>query len=79
MCNSFKERFLDNQLCYEVDVTQFSENVDFGDILTFGLTFMVDTNNNRQSQEPVGKNNFQKMTNIGSIFSCKEAALEFYK
>ena len=54
VCNAFKEKFDNNKLCYELDVNQFKKRVDPKQILRNGLTFIVDTNENRQI------NRFQK-------------------
>ena len=70
VCTSFKEKFHKNQLCYEVDVNQFSSRVDPKAILKFGLSFMVDTNDNRQTKDHGEETDLIKLTNIGKNTTC---------
>ena len=65
VCNSFREKFHNNQLCYEVDVNQFKNKVDSKQIVRLGLTFMVDTNNNRQIYQNHNKIVSESFSNIG--------------
>ena len=49
VCNSFKAKIFYNQLCYEVDVKDiFKKNHFTSTELELGLSFLVDTNFNRQ-------------------------------
>ena len=72
VCNSFKAKIFYNQLCYEVDVKDiFKKNHFTSTELEIGLSFLVDTNFNRQysmeratndrttSNETIGEGNFQ--------------------
>ena len=70
VCTSFKEKFHKNQLCYEVDVNQFTSRVDPKAILKFGLSFMVDTNDNKQIKEYGEETDLGKLINIGKNASC---------
>ena len=45
VCNSFKPKILKDQLCYQVDV---NDQKFTAESLNFGLTFLVDTNDDRQ-------------------------------
>ena len=58
VCNSFKEKVLNGQLCYEVDPNSFI----FEDIkerqLKSGLEFVIDLNKDRQVEDDESENNF---------------------
>ena len=68
ICNSFKEKFHNNQLCYEIDVSQFNKGVDPEQILRHGLTFIVDSNRNRQVNNYPKYDSFDKSSNIGKTW-----------
>ena len=66
VCSSFKEKFHDNQLCYEIDVNNFIQKENATSIKNLGLSFLVDTNNNIQIQNKPKKTNvFRSFSNIG--------------
>ena len=69
VCNSFEEKFLNNQLCYEIDVNQFKNEVESNEIIALGLTFIVDTNKNRQVERYQQKIILEKTPNIGKYFN----------
>ena len=53
VCNSFKAKIFNNQLCYEVDVSRMvdSQNIteeEEQENLKIGLTFLMDYNEDRQ-------------------------------
>ena len=45
VCNLFKEKIVAGQVCYEADINQFKNGVNWEDIITKGFGFLVDTNN----------------------------------
>ena len=47
VCNIFKETMLDGQLCYQADVNKLREKVDKKKMVTEGLVFLLDYNENR--------------------------------
>ena len=47
VCKSFKPKILNDQVCYEVDVNRFKDHVSVKNF-NKGLTFLVDTNEDRQ-------------------------------
>ena len=47
VCNMFKETMLDGQLCYQADVNKLREKVDKKKMVTEGLVFLLDYNENR--------------------------------
>ena len=46
MCNSFQAMILNDQLCYEVDLNDFSENKEHE--LQSGFVFIMDYNEDKQ-------------------------------
>ena len=47
VCNSFKPKFFNDKLCYEVDPNKFDKSNDIN-LERLGITFLVDTNEDRQ-------------------------------
>ena len=47
VCNKFKPRVLKGQLCYQVDVNEFKDEVDSEKLRTHGLAFYMDYNEDR--------------------------------
>ena len=47
VCNSFRPKILNKQLCYEVDINQYKNKFSASN-LKIGLTFFVDLNEDRQ-------------------------------
>ena len=52
VCNSFKEKILNNQLCYEVDLNKFSNKENIRNELESGFFFIMDYNEDRQILPP---------------------------
>ena len=48
VCNSFKARTLNDQLCYELDVNKFIDKADMERVNKIGLTMILDYNEERQ-------------------------------
>ena len=49
VCNSFKAKILNDQLCYEVDLKEYRDsNTKFDRNLKLGLVFFMDYNEDRQ-------------------------------
>ena len=49
VCNSFKAKILNDQLCYEVDLKEYRDsNTKFDKNLKLGLVFFMDYNEDRQ-------------------------------
>ena len=51
VCNKFKPKMLDRQLCYQVDVNEVIDMVDAEKAMTKGLVFMMDYNDDKQIKE----------------------------
>ena len=48
VCNSFQEKILNDQLCYEVDLDKFSNKSNIDKELKLGFSFIMDYNEDRQ-------------------------------
>ena len=48
VCNSFQDKILNDQLCYEVDLEQFKNKDNIEKDLKLGLVFIMDYNEDRQ-------------------------------
>ena len=44
VCSAFTRKIVNNQLCYEVDLNRFRDQVDWKEALQSGLSLVVDTN-----------------------------------
>ena len=44
VCSAFTRKIVANQLCYEVDLNRFREQVDWEESLKSGLSLVIDTN-----------------------------------
>ena len=69
VCNSFEEKFHNNQLCYEIDVNRFKNIVDPKQLFRHGLTFIVDVNRNRQINNYKKYNVLNKTLRIGKTWN----------
>ena len=47
VCDKFRPVILEGQLCYQVDVNQFMNQIDRKKLMSHGLVFMMDYNSNR--------------------------------
>ena len=48
VCNSFKAKLINHQLCYEVDLNEFSVKSNVAKELDLGFSFLMDYNEDRQ-------------------------------
>ena len=48
MCNSFRAKIYNDQLCYEVDLNEFSIKHNIENELKLGFAFIMDYNEDRQ-------------------------------
>ena len=44
VCSAFTRKIVNNQLCYEVDLNRFRDQVDWQESLQSGLSLVIDTN-----------------------------------
>ena len=48
VCNSFRAKIVNDQLCYEVDLSNFSDKNNIENELDLGFNFLMDYNEDRQ-------------------------------
>ena len=48
VCTAFKRIVFNDQLCYQVNVTQYQDRVERSQIYERGISFVIDTNEDRQ-------------------------------
>ena len=65
VCNSFRPRLLNDQLCYEVDVNDFIERSVLQKELKIGLMFMIDHNEDRQVSSTKGQDDQNYLLRLG--------------
>ena len=70
VCNSFKEKVLNDQLCYEVDLNRFVNMNTIDRDLELGFTFIMDYNEDRQV---TFDRNISNRENIGLTTSIVES------
>ena len=67
VCNSFKAKILNDQLCYEVDLNKYSNKSNIDKELKVGFTFIMDYNEDRQVT--LGETNKKNQFSLGTIVS----------
>ena len=50
VCNTFREKFIKNQFCYEIDVNELRDEKFQSQDLKLGFSFLIDTNDVRQTE-----------------------------
>ena len=53
VCNKFKPTILKDKLCYQLDVNIFKNEVDIKKLMTHGIGFFLDYNEDRQAMDLV--------------------------
>ena len=48
VCQAFKRKILNDQLCYEIDLTEYKQYLTH-EVLKKGFSFVVDLNDNRKT------------------------------
>ena len=48
VCNSFQDKVLNDQLCYEVDLNKYRDKYNIDKQLKLGFSFLMDYNEDRQ-------------------------------
>ena len=70
VCNSFRPRVLDKQLCYEVDVNEYFKHPNFDD-LKIGLVLILDYNEDRQMVSKEVENGEDQGNSTSFSSKCK--------
>ena len=64
VCNSFQDKVLNDQLCYEVDLNKYSDEYNIDKQLKLGFAFLMDYNEDRQV---VSQNNNDDIEKVRSM------------
>ena len=72
VCNCFRAKILNDQLCYEVDLSRFSDTENIQNELKLGFTFIMDYNEDRQ----VTFDNVRKTKELGITSSIVNSHME---
>ena len=67
VCNSFQARILNDQLCYEVDLNEFSNTENIDKQLKLGFSFFMDYNEDRHIDFIEERNENKKISLTSSI------------
>ena len=74
VCNSFKARILNDQLCYELDVNKFIDKADMEGVNRIGLTMILDYNEERQISTSNIKSEEKIVSSLTKMPSYKQLA-----
>ena len=74
VCSAFTRKIVNNQLCYEVDLNRFRDQVDWKESLQFGLFLVIDTNDEYDVKKLLtedGNIETEGYNMLGSVFNKK--------
>ena len=71
VCSAFTGKIVNNQLCYEVDLNRFRDQVDWEEALQSGLSLVIDTNDEYDVRK--------LLTEDGNIKTPEDIKLDFYQ
>ena len=69
ICDKFRPKMLEGQLCYQIDVNEVKDQVDANNALKHGLIFAMDYNEDRMIQEGTVKS--EEPTYLNEILGKK--------
>ena len=67
VCRLFREKVVAGQVCYEADLNQYRNRVDWKEALLTGLTLIIDTNDEFDVKNILEKINSEKNNTIKSL------------
>ena len=76
VCNSFKEKILNDQLCYEVDLEKFKDRDNINNQLQKGLILILDYNEDRQTSPD--SSGSTKIIGKNILLPVKEDSVQIY-
>ena len=78
VCNSFRAKIVNDQLCYEIDLKKFSSKNNFESELELGFTFLMDYNEDRQvTFDKINKKNELGLTKSSTSSNKNEHAFVY--
>ena len=79
VCNSFRPKIFNDQLCYELDLKKFSINENIEMELKLGFNFLMDYNEDRQIQlskyQKIVKQHMSLAQSVAELEQDKQAVL----
>ena len=74
VCSAFTRKIVNNQLCYEIDLNRFRDQVNWEESLQSGLSLVIDTNDEydvRKLLTEDGNIETEGYNKLGSVFNKK--------
>ena len=78
VCNSFEEKILNDQLCYEVDLEKFKDRKNINNQLKKGLILILDYNEDRQIPLDSKEIKIEKISEEYVFLSEEEDSVQIY-
>ena len=78
VCNSFEEKILNDQLCYEVDLEKFKDRKNINNQLKKGLILILDYNEDRQIPLDSKEIKIEKISEEDVFLSEEEDSVQIY-
>ena len=78
VCNSFEEKILNDQLCYEVDLEKFKDRKNINNQLKKGLILILDYNEDRQIPLASKDIKIKKISEEDVFLSEEEDSVQIY-
>ena len=67
VCNAFRTKIINDQLCYEVDLNTFANKNNIKRELKLGFNFLLDYNEDRQVKKDQNFGRIKKDNNLASV------------
>ena len=67
VCRLFRKKIVNGQICYEADLNQYRDRVNWKEALSSGLTLIIDTNDEFDVKNILEKINSEKNNTIKSL------------
>ena len=78
VCNSFEEKILNDQLCYEVDLEKFKDRKNINNQLKKGLILILDYNEDRQIPLNSKEIKIEKISEEDVFLTEEEDSVQIY-
>ena len=72
MCRLFKEKIVNGQLCYEANIRQFRNVVNWEEALRQGLSFVIDTTEEYDVKNLMQKKPVEETNNVERLLSFQQ-------
>ena len=72
VCSKFKPTVVEGQLCYQVDVNKFKDQVDTEKLMSHGLVMILDYNEDRMGLDTRNTNESSHIKELGDMNKADE-------